>query len=494
MKNTSVIRLLITLAVVILLLLALLLGVLLTDTLLNIRQNLQQAPAWIWIFILSTLALFSLFSGWLVMKLLKPRSAATRAMQEIEPPSEQNLAEQLEEAKAAGTDTSAAEQELSRLQQRRDAGTIHVAVFGEISSGKSSLIKALIPGSEAAVSVTGGTTRELNHYQWTSPAGDQLILTDMPGLGESGDNKDQIARNEALRAHLVIYVCEGDLTRNQTRELESLLALNKPAIVAINKADRFNQEQRQLVSGKVKDRVEQLGNAQVVSIISGATTTATRILPDGKEETVEREIPPQLDELLRAVQRIIDSDREILDQLRDSAVFVLASQQLEEAASTQRAQQADALVQSYSRKAVLGAVAAMTPGTDLLIQGYLASQMIKELAELYKVPVRKMDIELLLQLIKEHVRTQTTLILAIAGNGLKAFPGAGTLAGGAMHAVAYGLLFESLGKSVAQSLHSRGALHPVQIATDFEDRLGEDFKASTGRYVKMALKEISNKE
>ena len=132
----------------------------------------------------------------------------------------------------------------------------------------------------------------------------------------------------------------------------------------------------------------------------------------------------------------------------------------------------------------------MTPGTDLLIQGYLATQMIKELCTLHQVTARKIDIELLLQLTQEHVRTHTTLLLAISGNALKAFPGVGTLAGGVLHAVAYGFLFESLGKSINQSLLTRGELHPLQIANQFEDHLGEDATKSAQRIAKLALKAL----
>jgi hypothetical protein len=133
----------------------------------------------------------------------------------------------------------------------------------------------------------------------------------------------------------------------------------------------------------------------------------------------------------------------------------------------------------------------MTPGTDILIQGYLASQMVKELTKLYEVPVRKMDIELLLQLVQRHVKGHSTLLLAIAGNTLKAFPGVGTLSGGILHAIAYGYLFDALGRGVAGSLASRGELHPVQVANQFKESLGEDLKATSQHYAKLALEEIS---
>ena len=201
-----------------------------------------------------------------------------------------------------------------------------------------------------------------------------------------------------------------------------------------------------------------------------------------------------MEPLQLALQRTIDNHSNTLDQLRDSSVFVLVSRQLDSALQVHRSEQAEQLVHSYARKAVVGAIAAMTPGTDILIQGYLASQMVRELSNLYGVPVRKVDMDLLLKLIQKHVRTHSTVLLAIAGNGLKAFPGAGTLAGGVLHAVAYGFLFESLGKSVAASLESRGELHPLQVADQFEESLGEDIKASAGRYARLAFEEVRRRD
>jgi hypothetical protein len=204
-----------------------------------------------------------------------------------------------------------------------------------------------------------------------------------------------------------------------------------------------------------------------------------------------REMPPQVEELTRAIQRQLDSDPRALDELRDSAVFVLVNRRLEQALASHRREQAERLVSGYAKKAVVGAIAAMTPGTDILIQGFLASQMVKELTKLYEVPVRKMDIELLLELVQKHVKGHSTLLLAIAGNALKAFPGVGTLSGGILHAIAYGYLFDALGRGVAGSLASRGELHPVQIANQFKESLGEDLRATSKHYAKLALEEIS---
>ena len=61
--------------------------------------------------------------------------------------------------------------------------------------------------------------------------------------------------------------------------------------------------------------------------------------------------------------------------------------------------------------------------------------------------------------------------LAIAGNALKAFPGLGTVGGGLVHAVAYGLVFDSLGRAVAATLAQARRLDREATLAAFEQEL-----------------------
>jgi hypothetical protein len=81
------------------------------------------------------------------------------------------------------------------------------------------------------------------------------------------------------------------------------------------------------------------------------------------------------------------------------------------------------------------------------------------------------------------------LSLAVAGNGLKAFPGLGTVAGGLVHAVAYGLIFDALGRSLILTLSRHGELVPEVAAKDFEDGISEHIEAGARRVAKIALDE-----
>jgi len=486
------------LAVGVSLLTVLLLWVLLilTDTAFDVWERLKSAPSWFFVLYGFGFLAIAAVGGFALWRLLRPRGRRKQGAERPAVPDEvdpEAIEQRLERASESGIDVAVVRRELALLQQRKEAGRIHVSFFGEISSGKSSLIKALLPGAELEVSAVGGTTREITAYHWTSPSGDELILTDMPGTNEVGAGLDEMSRDEALRSHVVVFVCEGDLSRSQYADLESVLELGKPTIVALNKTDRYRREELDLLLGRLRERLGNAARVDLVAVQAGGKREALLMRPDGTEETVVRDMPPRVDELRVALQRRMDEDPAVLEKLRDSSVFVLVARRLDEAEQTHRRLRAEELTKSYSKKAMLGAMAAITPGSDLVIQGYLGVSMVKQLAKLYEVPVRGMDTDLLLELVQKRVARSTTIILAVAGNALKAFPGLGTLFGGLAHAAAYGMIFDSLGKAVAASFESRGALRPAQAAQAFEENLREDLETRARRFARLAL-EIQREE
>lgn len=494
-SSAKLIRLALGLGIAFLTLLILWMMLALTDRVLAVWRGLEQLhPLVFYGYGLAILGIL-VAGGYALWRLLR-RGGRSGPAAEQPPLDREALERRLEEDASAGIDIAHVRRELALLQERKAAGKIHVSFFGEISSGKSSLIKALLPGVELETSAVGGTTRQVAAYSWHSPSGDELILTDMPGTNEVGQGLDEMARAEALRSHLVVYVCDGDLSRSQYEDLQSLLALGKPAIVALNKTDRYRREELGLLLDRLNERLAEglgerarasLSRADLVAVQAGGRREVLVVGPDGLERTEVRELPPRVDELREALQRHLDEDPAVLEKLRDTSVFVLVARRLDEAEQSHRTRRAEELTSAYARKAMIGAMAAVAPGSDLIIQGYLGVALVKELSSLYKVPVRDMDTDLLLELARKRVARQSTIILAVVGNALKAFPGLGTLIGGLAQAVAYGLIFEALGKAVAQSLASRGALRPAQAAQVFEESLSENLEARARRFARLAL-------
>ncbi|NNF66248.1 MAG: GTP-binding protein, partial [Gammaproteobacteria bacterium] len=341
------------------------------------------------------------------------------------------------------------------------------------------------------ISVRGGSTRKVTDYLWTSPAGDRLLISDIPGLNEVGGNLEAGARDEAMRAHAVVFVCDNDLTREQYSALAQLRELDKPLICALNKVDQFSDTELTQLRSSLQQRIDQLGSAgsntiDLVTISAAPSETVVRLLAGGEEQVSRVSADPNISELAESLQAMMDRDPVLMEELRDASVFILARRELDQSENEFRAARADELTASYTRKAVVGALAAVMPGTDILIQGYLGANFVRELCELYGVSARDIDVQNFLKLSQKHIGKAMPILLAIGGNALKAFPGAGTVAGGLMHAVAYGLIFDALGNSLASTLQETGRLRPAPAAALFRKQLSENLEKRSFQVAKLA--------
>jgi uncharacterized protein len=478
----------ILLAVVITLLLALLLmGVFYaTNLAFDVWDKLMRAPVGFIILYLAILLAVSSLVAYAVWRLLRPRNNGT-ALVVPKPLTEGELTEKVEQYAAEGIDVETVKRELQALVERRKAGKVYVALFGDISTGKSSLIKALLPEADVAIDPRGGTTREVVRYTWKSPRGDQVFLTDMPGLHEADGDLDELSREEAQRAHFLIYVVDGDITRDQYDELKAVMALKKPIILALNKIDRFTPQELDQVRGRLYERIGEDTDLEVIAVSAGGQREAVKVHPDGREEKVLRAIPPNITALETLLQAYLERDAEELETLRDKAVINLANRKLDEVVIAHRHKRATEVVDQYTKKAMLGALAAISPGSDVIIQGYLGVALIKTLCDVFEVSVRDMNVTRFLELVSKNVGKTLPIVLAVSGNALKAFPGIGTVAGGLMHAVGYGLIFESLGRAVAASLEQRGEFAATPTLQMFEENLRDNLEERARRLAKLAF-------
>jgi hypothetical protein len=84
--------------------------------------------------------------------------------------------------------------------------------------------------------------------------------------------------------------------------------------------------------------------------------------------------------------------------------------------------------------------------------------------------------------------------LALTGNVFKAFPGVGTVTGGLMHAVAYGMIFEGLGEAVARTLEEKGSLTTGVALDYFEEKISGNLEGRAKHFARMALEELGGKK
>ncbi len=133
-------------------------------------------------------------------------------------------------------DYDAVQAMLDKLQH----GHLHIAVFGRVSTGKSSLLNALIGEQKFAVSPLHGETRQSSMQAWSEVEAAGVYLIDTPGLDEAGgEDREAMAKEVAHRSDLVIYVIDGDITDSELSALRTLLAQGRPVVVALNKSDLY---------------------------------------------------------------------------------------------------------------------------------------------------------------------------------------------------------------------------------------------------------------
>jgi uncharacterized protein len=421
---------------------------------LALAQRFLALPTWLqWLFGGLGLA-FIAFAVAILWWLLRPR----RARVAVPAPDRASLEERIARLGTTGAPGDELATELGELDRRRAEERVYVALFGEISTGKSSLIRALAPHAGAASDARGGTTRSVAHYDGTLPDGRVLRLADVPGSREvDGAAHERLAREEALRAHAVVYLCAADLTRAQDAELRWLADFGKPLLLALNKADQWSEDEQRVLLGRLK--LQTRGTVDdVVAISAGGRERYSRVLADGSTEQVERDRKPAIEAFTAALGRLVAPGAMGLETLREQAVLAGLHERTGALEASVRASEAARIVERYARRAIVGAMAAIAPGSDLIIQGALATGLTRALAQLYEVPLGDVQIEDFLRQARLTLRTGSSIVLAIAGNALKAFPGLGTLGGGILHAFAYALIFDSLGKALSASLAERRTL------------------------------------
>ena len=135
------------------------------------------------------------------------------------------------------------------MAEKLEAGRVEIVVFGEISTGKSALINALVGDAVAQVSVRGGWTKDVWHVPWSGAgycvpglANSEVVLIDTPGLNEvDGAQRGEMAREAAQRADLVLFVTDSDLNEVEYSALVELAASHKPILLVLNKADLYSR-------------------------------------------------------------------------------------------------------------------------------------------------------------------------------------------------------------------------------------------------------------
>ncbi len=439
---------------------ALFVVLMLTEKLLSIWHYLQEAPLWVSFLYSTVIMLVAAFGVYLYFILIKPKSIVVK----LKPIDESSLRDSIEFQAQRGVDIDQAQAELIELDKRRSKEIFYIALYGAVSSGKSSFIKALLPEQQIQTHVLSGTTKTIEVYQYKN-----LAIIDLPGLDDFDAEIETLAIDETLRSHVVVFLTDSDLTQTEMRVISKLKDTKKPLVIALNKSDRYADDEQVKIVNALKNKTNKKHPVALIST-GGFETIIYQDAKGNRRKKVQAR-NANIQPLLKAIEKVVANNPETLNRFRDASMLMLAQNKLTQAQLEFNRQKAEEIINNYTKKAVFGAMASVAPGSDLVIQGTLATKMVQSICQLYEISPKSMEIDDVIRMTGGKLKTSVSLILAVAGNAMKSFPGIGTAAGGITHAVSYGMIFNALGNAVLESVSTLGVLDAQATKQKFEENL-----------------------
>jgi GTP-binding protein Era len=280
------------------------------------------------------------------------------------------------------------------MLDKLEHGHLHLAVFGRVSTGKSSLLNALIGTDAFAVSPLHGETRHASMQPWSEVDVGGVFLIDTPGLDEAGgEGREQLAKEVAGRSDLVIFVLDGDITETELLSLRTLLAQGRPVLIALNKSDLFTAEELENLLQSVRDKTDGIVDAEHVIAVAAQPRpqTVIEVDADGNETAAERTRQPDVLALRIRLWEILDAEGKTLAALNASLFASDLSDQVGRRILAARRELGDKLVRTYCVAKGVAVAFNPIPVADLFAAAFIDIGMVVHLSKVYGLPLSQKE-------------------------------------------------------------------------------------------------------
>jgi small GTP-binding protein len=287
-------------------------------------------------------------------------------------------------------DYDAVEAMLDKLEH----GYLHLAVLGRVSTGKSSLLNALIGEEAFSVSPLHGETRQSSMQAWNEVEAGGVFLIDTPGLDEAGgEDREAMAREVAGRSDLVIFVLDSDITDTELHALRTLLAQGRPVIVALNKSDLFTADEKDALLQSIRDKTDSIVDPEQILAVAAQPRPQTIVSVDGSGLELEsvRERSPDVDALRLRLWEIFDAEGKTLAALNASLFAADLSDQVGRRILAARRDLGDKLVRTYCVGKGIAVAFNPIPVADLFAAAFVDIGMVVHLSRVYDLPLSQKE-------------------------------------------------------------------------------------------------------
>ncbi|NOR36160.1 MAG: DUF697 domain-containing protein [Woeseiaceae bacterium] len=273
-------------------------------------------------------------------------------------------------------------------------GYLHLAVFGRVSTGKSSLLNALIGEEAFSVSPLHGETRHSSMQPWSEVEAGGVFLIDTPGLDEAGgEDREAMAREVAGRSDLVIFVLDSDITDTELHALRTLLAQGRPVLLALNKSDLFTSDEKAALLQSIRDKTD--GMVEPAHILAVAAQPRPQIVVEvdenGNETECERQREPDVEKLRLRLWDILDAEGKTLAALNASLFAADLSDQVGRRILAARREIGEKLVRTYCVGKGIAVAFNPVPVADLFAAAFIDVGMVVHLSRVYDLPLSQKE-------------------------------------------------------------------------------------------------------
>jgi len=213
--------------------------------------------------------------------------------------------------------------EIEAISEKLQHGEIHIAAFGRVGTGKSSILNALLGRKVFSTSPLHGETQTQQRSQWDSVNFDHVVLIDTPGIDElEGETREEMARSVTRISDIVLMVCEGDLTETEFNAVRDLAGRQRPLLLVLNKADRYSATDLGFLLDHLRLRCGEFIEADNILTASAdpRPEQIIRINEAGQERPDQRPRKPDINDLRARLWSILEKEGKTLAAL-NAALF-----------------------------------------------------------------------------------------------------------------------------------------------------------------------------
>ncbi len=335
---------------------------------------------------------------------------------------------------------------------------VHIAVFGMVGRGKSSLLNALVGQPIFQTGPLHGVTRQAESVAWQADTDEfeadvyratlsgqqasRVELIDTPGIDEvDGDARQAIAHKIAHQADLILFVIAGDLTQLEYTALSELHSAGKPILLVFNKVDQYPAfDREQILTTLRQDRLANLlPSGNVVTAAAAPLVTQAARSADGQLTAQTERGTPDISALKLKILEILQREGKALVALNT----LLYADEINQQVVVQKLAVRDRAADDTIWKTVItkSIAVALNPITviDLLSGAAIDIALIMVLARLYGLEMTQQGAAQLLQKIALAMGglTASELVISFGLSGLKSVLAAAAIPTGGLTATPY---------------------------------------------------------